>query len=203
MQPAIDHMTYSAMRKFNKMGENVRPIVYGTVQTYMRDSMERMILAADAAEKEDVQIAFKLVRGAYMSRETKLAGSLKEKSPIHSTISETHTFYDACMDIMLQKVSRGRASVVLATHNIQSGKHAATKVEELGIRKDDKRLQFAQLKGMADGFSLGLRNAGFNVSKYLAFGPVQMVLPYLLRRAEENRGVLTSSSFDQHLIRYN
>lgn len=78
----------------------------------------------------------------------------------------------------------------------------ATKAEELGIRKQDDNLQFAQLMGMAAGLSLGLRNAGFNVSKYLPFGPVDQVLPYLLRRAEENRGLLSGNNLDIELMRY-
>lgn len=72
----------------------------------------------------------------------------------------------------------------------------------LGIGKYDQKLQFAQLMGMADGLSLGLRNADFQVSKYLPFGPVEQVIPYLLRRAEENRGMLTTSTVDRQLIRF-
>lgn len=79
---------------------------------------------------------------------------------------------------------------------------AAAKAEELGIGKEEQKLQFAQLMGMADGLSLGLRNAGFQVSKYLPFGPVEQVMPYLLRRAEENRGLISTSSVDRELIRY-
>lgn len=81
------------------------------------------------------------------------------------------------------------------------GKVAAAKVEELRIGKGNQKLQFSQLKGMADALSLGLRNAGFNVSKYLPFGPVEKVIPYLLRRAEENRGLLSASTLDRQLIR--
>lgn len=81
------------------------------------------------------------------------------------------------------------------------GKVAAAKAEELMIGKGKLKLQFSQLKGMADGLSLGLRNAGFNVSKYLPFGPVEKVMPYLLRRAEENRGLLSASTLDRQLMR--
>lgn len=82
------------------------------------------------------------------------------------------------------------------------GRLAAAKAQELGIVKTDQKLQFAQLMGMADGLSLGLRNAGFQVSKYLPFGPVDQVIPYLLRRAEENRGFLSSAALDRQLLRY-
>ncbi|URE00911.1 Proline dehydrogenase [Musa troglodytarum] len=82
-----------------------------------------------------------------------------------------------------------------------TGQAAAAKAEELGIGKEDQKLQFAQLLGMADGLSLGLKNAGFQVCKYVPFGPVEQVIPYLLRRAEENRGLLSSSTVDRQLIR--
>lgn len=81
-----------------------------------------------------------------------------------------------------------------------AGKVAAAKADELGMGRGNQRVQFAQLKGMAEGLSLGLRNAGFNVSKYLAFGPVDKVIPYLLRRAEENRGLLSASTMDRDLM---
>jgi proline dehydrogenase len=83
-----------------------------------------------------------------------------------------------------------------------AGQLAAARAQELGIPKGDRNLQFAQLMGMADGLSLSLRNAGFQVSKYLPYGPVEQIIPYLIRRAEENRGLLSASSFDRHLLRY-
>jgi proline dehydrogenase len=82
------------------------------------------------------------------------------------------------------------------------GQLAAARAQELGIPKGDRNLQFAQLMGMADGLSLSLRNAGFQVSKYLPYGPVEQIIPYLIRRAEENRGLLSASSFDRQLLRY-
>lgn len=92
--------------------------------------------------------------------------------------------------------------MTLATHNVESGQLAAARALELGIGGGgDRGLQFAQLMGMADGLSLGLRNAGFQVSKYLPYGPVEQIIPYLIRRAEENRGLLSSSSFDRQLLR--
>ncbi|KAJ6849164.1 proline dehydrogenase 2, mitochondrial-like [Iris pallida] len=198
VQPAIDYFTYSAVSEFNR-GDD--PIIYGTIQAYLRDAKERLVQAADAAEGEGLSFGFKLVRGAYMSRETELALSLGVASPIHRCIQDTHACYDDCASFMLEKVLSGSGSLVLATHNLESGKAAAGKAEELGIGKRNRKLQFSQLMGMADGLSLGLRNAGFQVSKYLPFGPVDQVIPYLLRRAEENRGLLSASSRDKELIR--
>ncbi|XP_068638816.1 proline dehydrogenase 1, mitochondrial-like [Aristolochia californica] len=198
IQPAIDYLTFSAAIRFNKE-EN--PVVYGTIQAYLRDAKERLVQATEVAESMGVSMGFKLVRGAYITRETLLASSLGVASPIHPSIQDTHSCYNDCASFMIEKIAGGYGSVVLATHNIGSGKVLAAKVDELKIGRGNQRLQFAQLKGMADGLSYGLRDAGFNVSKYLSFGPVEQVIPYLLRRAEENKGLLSSSSLDRQLIR--
>ncbi|KAL5725572.1 hypothetical protein ACHQM5_008704 [Ranunculus cassubicifolius] len=198
VQPAIDYLTYSAMIKFNR---DDNPIVYGTVQAYLKDAKERTVLATEAAKKMGITIGLKLVRGAYISSETGLSSSLGFDSPIHDSIQETHNCYNDCASFMMDKVFENSAAVLLATHNFESGKLAVAKAQALGIRKGNPKLQFAQLKGMAEGLSFGLRNAGFMVSKYLAYGPVDMVIPFLLRRAEENRGLLSASTVDRQLMR--
>ncbi|GLJ42502.1 hypothetical protein SUGI_0880940 [Cryptomeria japonica] len=197
VQPAIDYFTFSASLEFNK---SAKPVVYGTVQAYLQDALPRLQLASDEATRRGIQIGLKLVRGAYISRESALAASLGAPSPIHSSIQDTHNCYDACASLMMEKAAMAEASVVLATHNFQSGKAAAAKAEELNIRKGNDRVQFAQLKGMADSLSLGLVQAGFQVSKYLPFGPVDHVMPYLIRRAEENRGLLSTTTADRQRI---
>ena len=198
VQPAIDYFTYSSAIMHNK-GEN--PIVFGTIQTYLKDAKERLLLASKAADKIGIPMGFKLVRGAYMSSERKLAAELGYSSPIHNTIKDTHKCFNDCSSFMLEKVANGPGGVVLATHNIESGKLAAAKAHELGIGKVNHKLEFAQLYGMSEALSFGLSNAGFQVSKYMPFGPVETVMPYLLRRAEENRGVLAASGFDRQLMR--
>ncbi|KAH9324368.1 hypothetical protein KI387_004546, partial [Taxus chinensis] len=197
VQPAIDYFTYSASLKFNK---SAKPLVYGTIQAYLKDALPRLQLVSDEATRRGIQIGLKLVRGAYITRESSLAASLGAPSPIHSSIQDTHRCYDACAGVMMEKAAMAEASVVLATHNFESGKAAAAKAEELNIRKGNDRVEFAQLKGMADSLSSGLVQAGFQVSKYLPFGPVDHVLPYLIRRAEENRGLLCTTKADRHRI---
>lgn len=198
VQPAIDYFTYSSSIVHNK-GEN--PIVFGTIQTYLKDAKERLLLATEAAEKMGVPMGFKLVRGAYMSSERSLASSLGYASPIHNTIQDTHKCFNDCSSYLLEKIANGPGGVVLATHNVESGKLAAAKAHELGIGKVNHKLEFAQLHGMSEALSFGLSNAGFQVSKYMPFGPVETVMPYLLRRAEENRGMLAASGFDRLLMR--
>ncbi|CAJ1937219.1 unnamed protein product [Sphenostylis stenocarpa] len=198
VQPAIDYFTYSSAIIHNK---DNNPIVFGTIQSYLKDAKERLLLTIKAAEKMGVPMGFKLVRGAYMSTESKLAESFGYASPIHDTIQDTHNCFNDCSSFLLEKVANGPGSVVLATHNIESGKLAVAKAHELGVEKVKHKLEFAQLYGMSDALSYGLSNAGFQVSKYMPFGPVEMVMPYLLRRAEENRGVLAASGFDRELVR--
>ncbi|GAB4831777.1 hypothetical protein Ancab_005789 [Ancistrocladus abbreviatus] len=202
VQPAIDYLTYSSALMYNGKGDSKsNPIVFGTIQAYLKDARERLLLASKAAEKMGVPMGFKLVRGAYLSSERKLAAKLGFESPIHDSIGETHACYNDCASFMLDKIADGSGAVVLATHNVESGRLAAIKARDLGIGKENGRLQFAQLYGMSEALSFGLKNAGFQVSKYLTFGPVEEVMPFLLRRAEENRGLLSSSTLDRQLMR--
>jgi proline dehydrogenase len=198
IQPAIDYFTYSSAIMYNK---DDNPIVHGTIQAYLKDAKERLLLVSMAADKKGIPMGFKLVRGAYMSSERKLASSLGFESPIHNSIQDTHVCYNDCASFLLEKISSGPGALVLATHNVESGRIAVAKANDLGIGKVNQRLQFAQLYGMADALSFGLRNAGFQVSKYMPFGSIEMVMPYLLRRAEENRGLLSASTLDRKLMR--
>ncbi|PNX73663.1 proline dehydrogenase [Trifolium pratense] len=198
VQPAIDYFTYSSAIMHNK---DDNPIVFGTIQTYLKDAKERLFLATQAADKIGIPMGFKLVRGAYMSTESKIAESFGYGSPIHDSIEDTHNCFNDCSAFLLEKIADGKGSLVLATHNIESGNLAAAKAYEIGMGKVNHKLEFAQLCGMSDALSFGLSNAGFRVSKYMPFGPVEMVMPYLLRRAEENRGLLAASGFDRQLIR--
>lgn len=202
VQPAIDYFTFVGALAFNDAADGEqRPIVHGTIQAYLRDARDRLEAMVRSAERERVRLGLKVVRGAYLTRETRLAAALGVPSPVHGSIQETHDCYNGCAAFLLDRVRRGSASVMLATHNVESGQLAAARAQELGIPKGDRNLQFAQLMGMADGLSLSLRNAGFQVSKYLPYGPVEQIIPYLIRRAEENRGLLSASSFDRHLLR--
>ncbi|XP_035550228.1 proline dehydrogenase 1, mitochondrial-like [Juglans regia] len=198
VQPAIDYFTYSSAILYNK---DDNPIIYGTIQCYLKDAKERLLLASKAADKACVPMGFKLVRGAYMPSEIKTASSLGFESPIHNGIQETHACYNDCASIMLDKISNGPGALVLATHNVESGRLAVAKAHDLDMGKIHQKLQFAQLYGMADVLSFSLKNAGCHVSKYMPFGPVEMVIPYLLRRAEENRGILSASTLDRQLMR--
>ncbi|CAI5525741.1 unnamed protein product, partial [Closterium sp. Naga37s-1] len=214
VEPAIDYLAYALMMEYNKTGVTVTgggkeggkteaelPLVYSTVQCYLRDAKPRLAASFGAAQEAGVGFGVKLVRGAYLVRESAEAKKRGATSPVHESIENTHKCYDACAGMMIdaagaaaKRESKGEsgpaAGVVLATHNYGSGRVAVMRAGDVGLARTDPRLHFAQLKGMADGLSLGLGFAGFNASKYLPYGPVRDVMPYLLRRAHENRGVL-------------
>ncbi len=118
VQPAIDYMIHAAALDFNKGSQ---PLVYGTIQAYLKDAFPRLSLAAKDASKRGISYGVKLVRGAYLSREVELASSLHAPSPIHENIEETHSCYDSCAAFMLEQAACGDGSVVLATHNMDSG----------------------------------------------------------------------------------
>lgn len=121
IQPAIDYMTYWTSLKYN---EPQKPIVYGTIQAYLKDAGDRMSLTKQAADKMGLPLGFKLVRGAYMSSERKLANSLGFDSPIHDTLKASHDCYNGCAAYMLDQVSNNRpGGLILATHNLDSGKN--------------------------------------------------------------------------------
>lgn len=198
IQPGIDYFTYYAAMKYHR-GDS--PLIFSTIQAYLKGALEKIVTAKRAGDEAGVPMGFKVVRGAYMTSEGKLAVSLGVNSPIHDSIEETHDCYNKCAAFMLEEIANGSGSLILATHNIESGKLAAAKVVSLGIKKDNQNLQFAQLYGMAEALSFGLMNAGFKVSKYLPFGPVEQIMPYLLRRAEENRGFISTAALDRQLMR--
>ncbi|CAN1241388.1 Proline dehydrogenase 2, mitochondrial [Linum perenne] len=203
LQPAIDYLTYSAAVHYNTKDN---PLVYNTIQAYLKDSKDRLLMATKVAHTMGFAIGFKLVRGAYMSSERFLASKLGFESPVHETIEETRECYNECARFMIERIGSNSSGssdgLVIATHNVESGRLAAIKAREMEITgKDDRRLEFAQLYGMGESLSMGLKNGGFQVSKYMPFGPIEIVMPYLVRRAEENRGMLSASSLDRQLMR--
>ncbi|XP_042063534.1 proline dehydrogenase 2, mitochondrial-like isoform X2 [Salvia splendens] len=169
IQPAIDYFTFHAAIMYHNGN---KPLIFNTIQAYLKDSKERLVMAKRAADKAGIPLGIKL---------------------------DTHDCYNACAAFMLEGIANGPGSLILATHNIESGKLAAAKVVGTGMKRDN--VQFAQLYGMAEALSFGLRNAGFKVSKYLPYGPVEHIVPYLLRRAEENRGFVSTAALDRQLMR--
>jgi proline dehydrogenase len=166
------------------------PIVFNTYQCYLKDSRQRLEEDLELARRQGYRFAAKLVRGAYVVLERRRAQSLRYPSPVLDNIEQTHANYDACAELVLREVKERGAEVMLATHNVQSLQNAARRMRDLGIPRAGGGVFFGQLLGMSDAASFSLGAAGYQVAKYVPYGEVRLVIPYLIRRAQENSALL-------------
>ncbi|CAM9168705.1 unnamed protein product [Ectocarpus sp. 12 AP-2014] len=196
LQPAIDNEVYSLQLEFN----TEFPTIFTTYQCYLKDSLERLKTDLDRAARGGYVWAGKLVRGAYMVSERERAKDEGYESPVFDTIEETHANYDAAVTMVLEHMAKGqRAEVMMATHNQKSIEHAIALMQKLGIRRQDG-VSFGQLLGMADNITFPLGTGGYKAYKYIPYGKVGETIPYLLRRAQENSGMLGGASHERGLL---
>jgi proline dehydrogenase len=194
IQDPIDYISYLMMEKFNK--EKV--IVYNTIQLYRSDRLTFLKNSYAHAESNGYKPGLKLVRGAYMEKERKRAAEQGYPSPIQIDKSATDADYNQALTIAFEKINSG--SVIVASHNEKSSLLAADLASKANISNNHPHLHFSQLYGMSDNLTFNLADAGFNVSKYLPFGPVDEVIPYLMRRAQENSSVSGQTSRELQLL---
>lgn len=194
MQTASDVLCLSMMRRFNKN----KPIVYNTLQMYRHDRLAYLKELHQTATEEGIWIGLKIVRGAYMEKERKRAKDKKYPSPIHATKAGTDSDYNSACSYILDHINH--FGLVAGTHNESSSEALARLLEEKKMDRNHPRVYFSQLYGMSDHISFNLAAEGFNVVKYLPFGPVKEVMPYLIRRAEENTSVEGQSGRELQLI---
>lgn len=183
IQDAIDRLTTEMMEKYN--GDSV--IVYNTIQLYRKDRLQFLKESRRAAAERNYFLGLKLVRGAYMEKERDRAKAQGYESPIHETKKETDDEFDLAVDYCLKHLDR--VSMVAGTHNEKSTQTLVGKMYEKRIVPDHHHVYFSQLYGMSDNLSYVLAKNGYNVSKYVPYGPVEDAIPYLVRRAEENSSV--------------
>lgn len=188
IQPAIDKMVFEMMPRFNKE----HPIVYTTIQMYRTAGIPMLEALIQKAKTENFKAGVKLVRGAYMENERTRAFEMRYPSPIHNTKSDTDHAFNQAVAMCIDNIDT--IHVCVATHNEESCTLAIEKMEEKGLAPNDKRVAFAQLYGMSDHITFNLAYSGYYVSKYLPYGPVEKVMPYLIRRAEENSSVADQSN---------
>jgi proline dehydrogenase len=179
IQDPIDDWTMEAMSRYNKD----KPIVINTLQMYRWDRLDYLKRALQQADEEGFVPAFKVVRGAYMEKERDRARSMAYTDPIQPTKAATDRDFNEATLLLLQ---HPKAFLCLGTHNRPSCVLASARMNELGWSPDNPRILYAQLLGMSDRLTGELADAGYRVAKYLPYGPVKEVLPYLLRRAKEN-----------------
>lgn len=193
-QDAIDDLAREMMRNYNRK----RPLVHTTVQLYRNDRLEFLRKEMDRAREEGYRFAVKLVRGAYMEKERARAERKGYPDPIQPDKEHTDQAYDQAQDLCLERLED--IAFCSGTHNEGSCRYLVERMEALGLAKDDPRIHFSQLLGMSDNISFGLAQAGYNVAKYVPYGPVRDVLPYLIRRAQENSSVKGQSGRELELI---
>jgi proline dehydrogenase len=195
MQDAADAIVEEMMRKYNKE----KAIVFNTLQMYRRDRLDYLKELHERAKKQGFFIGMKIVRGAYMEKENKRAEDNNYPTPICASKLATDENYDAAVDYMMKNIDK--TAIFAGTHNEESSYKLMEMLAANTISKSDNRIWFGQLYGMSDNISYNLADQKYNVAKYLPFGPVRDVMPYLIRRAEENTSVAGQTSRELNLLK--
>jgi len=193
-QNFIDEVTEDMMQLYNKE----KAIVYNTWQMYRHDRLEHLKKTYQKAVDGGYFLGAKFVRGAYMEKERERALEMGYESPICKDKPTTDKSYNDALRFSFEK--RDRVSIFNGTHNEDSTLLLAELMEKEGLKENDSRFWFSQLYGMSDNISFNMAEKGYNVAKYLPYGPVKHVLPYLFRRAEENTSVEGQTSRELKLI---
>lgn len=193
-QPAIDELATRMMERFNRE----RAIVFNTIQLYRHDRLAFLKASQAAATEGGYHLGVKLVRGAYMEKERDAAAKEGRPSPIHADKAAVDRDYDEALSFCVSHIKN--MAVMAGTHNERSSLLLAGLIDQAGLSRNDRRLWFAQLLGMSDNISYNMADAGYNVAKYVPYGPVRAVLPYLIRRAEENSSVAGQMGRELRLI---
>ena len=194
IQDTIDPLCVSMMNKYNKE----KAIVFNTLQMYRHDRIVFLENAIQDAKQNGYHYGIKLVRGAYMEKERERAIQFGYPSPIQATKMDTDSDYNKALEIIIENIAI--LALCAGTHNEESSSFLADLIEKKGLTKEDKRIYFAQLLGMSDHISYNLSNANYNVAKYVPYGPISEVLPYLLRRADENTSVAGQTGRELSLL---
>lgn len=194
MQDAADQLIEELMETYNKE----KAIVFNTLQMYRHDRLDYLKDLHEKASEKGYYIGMKVVRGAYMEKERERAKEKGYRSPICDSKQMTDENYDNAIKFMMEN---SKMALFAGTHNENSSYLLMKLAEKHHIKNDDKRLWFGQLYGMSDHISFNLAKEGYNVAKYLPFGPVRDVMPYLIRRAEENTSVAGQTSRELNLLK--
>jgi len=194
IQDTIDHIVQIMMKRYNKE----RVTVYNTFQLYRKDRLQFLINSFDEATKSGYILGAKLVRGAYMEKERARASEKGYPSPIHDNKAACDDAFNTAVRFCVNNYET--LASCNATHNAESCKIQAELIAKKKIRKNHPHLNFCQLYGMSDHITFNLAKAGYNVAKYVPYGQIKEVIPYLIRRAQENTAMAGSMSREYQLI---
>ncbi|MCF6294487.1 MAG: proline dehydrogenase family protein [Flavobacteriaceae bacterium] len=195
MQDAADVIVEDMMRKYN----TEKPVVFTTLQLYRWDRLDYLKQLHNRAKAEGFKLGMKIVRGAYLEKERERAEDKGYPSPICKNKQETDENFNNVLTYILDNIED--ISLFIGTHNEESSYLAMELMQKKNIAINDNRVWFGQLYGMSDHISFNLSKAGYNVAKYVPFGPVKDVMPYLIRRAEENTSVAGQTSRELNLLK--
>lgn len=194
-QDVVDRMVYDLMLKYNKEA----PYVYNTYQLYRHEALPNMIKGYEEVTAAGCHFAAKLVRGAYMEKERERAEEMGYPDPIQPDKASTDRDYNKALTFAVEHIDH--FAVCAGSHNEDSCQLLVNLMDTHQINRADDRVYFAQLLGMSDNISFKLADEGYKVAKYVPYGPVEKVLPYLFRRAEENTSIAGQSSREYRLIK--
>lgn len=195
IQDPVDALTTLMMDSFNK----TKAVVYNTAQLYRHDRLQFVKDCYEAAEQRNFIFGIKLVRGAYMEKERRRAEEMNYPSPIQATKENSDKDYNAAVVFCINHINS--IATIVASHNEESNLLAAKMLNEKGLPHNHEHVHFSQLYGMSDNITFNLAKAGYSVSKYLPFGPIKDVIPYLMRRAQENSSVSGQTGRELGLIK--
>ena len=195
LQDPVDRLTVEMMEEFNKE----KAVVYNTIQLYRHDRLNFLKLSHKIAKERGFLLGIKMVRGAYMEKERTRAAQRGYPSPIQASKSDTDRDFDAALNYCIDNIDG--IAFILASHNENSNLLATTLLEKKGLAHNHPHVHFSQLYGMSDNITFNLAKAGYSVSKYLPFGPIKDVIPYLMRRAQENSSVSGNTGRELSLIK--
>ena len=195
MQRAADELCTDLMAKYNQK----KVVVFNTLQCYRWDRLDYLKEEHKKALANGYKLGYKIVRGAYLEKENERAEAMGYKSPIFETKEATDTCFNEVLNYILNNLSE--IELFIGTHNEESTYLAIHQMKEKKIAKNDSRVWFGQLYGMSDHITFNLAKLGYGVAKYIPFGPVKDVMPYLIRRAEENTSVAGQTSRELSLIK--
>lgn len=194
IQQAIDDLANENMLAFNK----TKAIVYNTFQLYRSDRLQYLTDSIQQGKTNSYHVGAKLVRGAYMEKERKRAAEMNYPSPIQSSKEKSDQDYNAALKLCVNNIEV--MGLCAGTHNEKSSLYLVELMKEKNTAPSDKRIYFSQLLGMSDHISYNLSLNGYNVAKYVPYGPLKDVMPYLIRRAQENTSVKGQTGRELNLI---
>ena len=195
IQDPVDALTMQMMERFNKS----KAVVYNTIQLYRHDRLRFLKESLYEAKKKDFILGAKLVRGAYMQKERRKAEAMNYPSPIQPDKESTDKDFNAAIEFCLHHLDK--LYLIVASHNEYSNLYATQLLQQKNLSLNHSHVHFSQLLGMSDNITFNLAKAGCSVSKYLPFGPLKDVIPYLMRRAQENSSVSGHTGRELQLIK--